>query len=143
MLFTQAEAAHLGWITGGDGAAATFYNQGITASLTQNGVDAGDITPYLAKPGVVFNAAKAVELIITQKWLANYLGNGWESWAEYRRTGFPRLLDPVPTALNADKHIPRRQQYPQTEVQLNEANYNEVIARQGPDVLSTHVWWDK
>jgi hypothetical protein len=142
-LFVEAEAAHLGWIPGGDGAASTFYTQGITASLEQNGVTGGDIIAYLAKPGVVFSPATAVEQIITQKWIANYLGNGWESWAEYRRTGFPRLLDPVPTALNADKHIPRRQQYPQSENDLNNANYNEVIARQGPDVLSTHVWWDK
>ncbi|MBD1386522.1 SusD/RagB family nutrient-binding outer membrane lipoprotein [Mucilaginibacter rigui] len=143
ILFAQAEAAHLGWIPGGDGAAATFYTNGITASLAQNGVTGAAVTTYLAKPNVVFNPAKAVEQIITQKWIANYLGNGWESWAEYRRTGFPKLLDPVPTALNADKHIPRRQQYPQSENDLNKANYNEVIARQGPDALSTHVWWDK
>jgi hypothetical protein len=142
-LFTEAEAAHLGWIPGGDAAANIFYTQGITASFQQDGVEAGAITSYLTQPGVVFNAGNAVEQIITQKWLANYLGNGWESWAEYRRTGFPRLLDPVPTALNPDKHIPRRQQYPQSEHDLNLQNYNEVIARQGPDALSTHVWWDK
>ncbi|QHS55559.1 SusD/RagB family nutrient-binding outer membrane lipoprotein [Mucilaginibacter sp. 14171R-50] len=143
ILFAQAEAAHRGWIPGGDAAAATFYTQGITASLQQNGISAGNITTYLAQPGVTFNAGNALEQIITQKWIANYLGNGWESWAEYRRTGYPNLVDPVPTALNADKHIPRRQQYPQSENDLNKQNYNEVIARQGPDALSTHVWWDK
>lgn len=143
ILFAQAEAAHLGWIPGGDAQAATLYNNGVTASLNQNGITGADVTTYLAKPAVVFNATTAVEQIITQKWLANYLGNGWESWAEYRRTGFPKLLDPVPTALNADKHIPRRQQYPQSENDLNKQNYNEAVARQGPDVLSTHVWWDK
>jgi hypothetical protein len=142
-LFAQAEAAHLGWITGGDGAAATFYTNGVTASLAQNSITGTDATAYLAKPDVVFNPSTAVEQIITQKWIANYLGNGWESWAEYRRTGFPDLLDPVPTALNTDKHIPRRQQYPQSEHDINGDNYNEVIARQGPDALSTHVWWDK
>jgi hypothetical protein len=143
VLFTQAEAAHLGWIPGGDATAATLYTRGITASLEQNGVAAGAIATYLAKPGVVFNAATAVSQIVTQKWIAGFLGDGWESWAEYRRTGFPDLVDPVPTALNADKHIPRRQQYPQSEHDLNEQNYNEAIARQGPDLLSTHVWWDK
>lgn len=142
-LFAEAEAAHLGWIPGGDAAAATFYTNGITQSLAQNGVTGTAVTTYLAKAGVPYNATTAVEQIITQKWIANYLGNGWESWAEYRRTGFPKLLDPVPTALNADKHIPRRQQYPQSENDLNKANYNAVIARQGPDALSTHVWWDK
>ncbi|TSD64064.1 SusD/RagB family nutrient-binding outer membrane lipoprotein [Inquilinus sp. KBS0705] len=143
VLFTEAEAAHLGWITGGEAAAANFYTQGITASLQQNGVAAGAITTYLAQPKVVYNPATAVEQIITQKWLANYMGNGWESWAEYRRTGFPRLVDPVPTALSPNKRIPRRQQYPQTENDLNSQNYQAVIARQGPDALDTHVWWDK
>lgn len=143
ILFAQAEAAHLQWIPGGDATAATLYAQGVTASLEQNGITGAAVTAYLAKPNVVFNPTTAVEQIITQKWLANYLGNGWESWAEYRRTGFPKLLDPVPTALNADKHIPRRQQYPQSENDLNKTNYNAVIARQGPDALSTHVWWDK
>jgi hypothetical protein len=143
VLFTEAEAAHLGWIVGGDGAAATFYNEGITASMHQNNIDAGMITTYLAQPQIVFTPANAVEQINTQKWVAGFLGNGWESWAEYRRTGYPRLLDPVPTAVSPDKRIPRRQQYPQTEHDLNLQNYNAVIARQGPDLLNTRVWWDK
>ncbi|MFD0765918.1 SusD/RagB family nutrient-binding outer membrane lipoprotein [Mucilaginibacter lutimaris] len=143
ILFAQAEAAHRGWIPGGDAAAATLYTQGVTASLQQNGIEGAGATAYLARPDVVFNPATAVQQIITQKWIANYMGNGWESWAEYRRTGFPTLVDPVPTALNADKHIPRRQQYPQSENDLNKAHYQEAIARQGPDLLSTHVWWDK
>lgn len=142
VLFTEAEAAHLGWIAGGDAAAATFYTQGITASMAQNGITTG-VPAYLAQPGVAFNAANAVAQINTQKWIAGYMGNGWESWAEYRRTGYPQLIDPVPTALTPDKRIPRRQQYPQTEHDLNLENYNAVIARQGPDLLTTHVWWDK
>jgi hypothetical protein len=143
ILFTQAEAAHLGWIPGGDAAAATLYTQGITAAMQQNNIAAGATTTYLTQPQVIFNAANAVEQINTQKWLAGYMNNGWESWAEYRRTGFPHLVDPVPTGLTPDKKIPRRQQYPQTEIDLNKANYNAVIARQGPDLQTTHVWWDK
>lgn len=81
--------------------------------------------------------------IMTQKWIAGFLGNGWESWAEYRRTGLPKLLDPVSGSLSPDQKIPRRQQYPQTENDLNKANYNVVIARQGPDALNTRVYWDK
>src|SRR5205823_12385862 len=108
-----------------------------------NNIAAGDIATYLSQPGVTLTPANAVAQIITQKWIAGYMGNGWESWAEYRRTGYPQLLDPVPTGLSPDKRIPRRQQYPQTEHDLNIENYNTVLSRQGPDLLTTRVWWDK
>lgn len=143
VLFTEAEAAHLGWIPGGDVAAADFYNQGVTASLTQNGVGNAAVTTYLNQAAVKFSVSTALEQIHTQKWIAGFLGNGWESWAEYRRTGLPKLLDPVPGSLSPGQNIPRRQQYPQTEHDLNLTNYNAVIARQGPDALNTRVYWDK
>lgn len=143
VLFMQAEAAHLNWIPGGDGAAADFYNKGVTASLEQNGVSSADVATYLGQASVKFNASTALNQILTQKWIANFLGDGWESWAEYRRTGLPKLLDPVPGSLSPGQRIPRRQQYPQTEHDLNLTNYNAVIARQGPDALNTRVYWDK
>lgn len=143
VMFTQAEAAHLGWIAGGDGAAADFYNKGVAASLEQNGISGTDESNYLSQPAVVFSPATAMNQIMTQKWIAGFLGNGWESWAEYRRTGLPKLLDPVPGSLSPGQKIPRRQQYPQTENDLNKTNYNAVIARQGPDAMDTRVYWDK
>ncbi|MDB4921065.1 SusD/RagB family nutrient-binding outer membrane lipoprotein [Mucilaginibacter sp.] len=142
-LFTQAEAAHLGWISGGDGAAADYYNQGVTASLTQNGLTSTDAATYLAQASVKFSASTALNQILLQKWIAGFLGDGWESWAEYRRTGLPKLLDPVPGSLSPGQNIPRRQQYPQTEANQNAANYNAVIARQGADVMNTRMYWDK
>lgn len=143
VLFTEAEAAHLGWISGGDAAAATFYNDGVTASLAQNGITGTAATAYLAQASVKFVANNALSQILTQKWIAGFLGNGWESWADYRRTGLPTLLDPVPGSLSPGQKIPRRQQYPQTEHDLNLTNYNAVIARQGPDALDTRMYWDK
>jgi hypothetical protein len=142
-LFTQAEAAHLGWISGGDGAAADFYNQGVTASLTQNGVSSTDASAYLNQASVKFSASTALNQILLQKWIAGFLGDGWESWAEYRRTGLPKLLDPVPGSLSPGQNVPRRQQYPQTEANQNKANYSAVIARQGADVMNTRMYWDK
>ncbi|GAA3972095.1 SusD/RagB family nutrient-binding outer membrane lipoprotein [Mucilaginibacter dorajii] len=143
VMFTQAEAAHLGWISGGDATAADFYTKGVTASLEQNGISDADAATYLAQASVKFVAANALEQILTQKWIAAFLGDGWESWAEYRRTGLPKLLDPVPGSLSPGQKIPRRQQYPQTEHDLNLTNYNAVIARQGPDAQDTRMYWDK
>ena len=141
--FTLAEGAYLGWIPGGSTGAGSYYVQGITASLMQNGITTTATTAYLTQPQVVFNVANALAQINTQKWIAGYMGNGWEAWAEYRRTGYPVLLDPVPAGLTPDKRIPRRQQYPQSEHDLNQENYNAAIARQGPDLLTTRVWWDR
>lgn len=140
--FAQAEAAHLGWIAGGEAAAATFYLEGIQASLEQFGVGASYAT-YIAQPAVVYNAANAVELIQTQKWIASYLGNGYEAWAEWRRTGYP-VLTPAPGAAPVSGgQIPRRQAYPTTERDLNSENYNIVIGRQGADELTTKTWVDQ
>lgn len=139
--FAQAEAAHLGWIPGGEAAAATYYLAGIKASLEQ--FEAAGYATYITQLGVVYNAAKAVELIQTQKWIASYLGNGYEAWAEWRRTGYP-VLTPAPDAAPVSGgQIPRRQAYPTTERDLNTENYNIVIGRQGADELTTKTWVDQ
>lgn len=141
MQFAIAEAAHLGWIAGGEAAAETYYLAGIKASLEQFGV--GDAyAAYIAQPAVAYNAAKAVELIQTQKWIAGYLGNGYEAWAEWRRTGFPVLTAAPDAAPVSGGKIPRRQAYPTTERDLNTENYNKVVERQGADELTTRTWVD-
>jgi len=142
--FAIAEAYKLGWITGApdDVNAAAAYVAGITASLQQQGVAAADIATYLASPAVVYDPANAVKQIITQKWIANYQGYGYEAWADWRRTGFP-TLSPSPNPQNLGGQIPRRQAYTANEASLNKVNYQAVIASQGPDELNTRVWWDK
>lgn len=142
MLFTQAEAAHLGWIAGGEATAKTLYENGVKASLEQHGVGA-DYATYIAQPTVAYDAAKAVELIQTQKWIAGYLGNGYEAWAEWRRTGFPVLTPAKDAAPVSAGKIPRRQVYPTTERDLNTTNYNDVVKRQGADELTTRTWIDQ
>ncbi|WP_268035994.1 SusD/RagB family nutrient-binding outer membrane lipoprotein [Algoriphagus sp. PAP.12] len=137
VLFSMAEAVERGWISGD---AEDLYYQGIEASLDQYGVAAG-YDDYIANSWVKFDSSKAMEQILTQKWIANFL-NGYESWSEWRRTGFPTLT-PAEDALNTSGEIPVRQAYPLFEVNLNSTNYDAVVARQGADDLDTHVWWDK
>ncbi len=139
ILFSQSEAAKLGWIMGD---AKALYEAAIKASFQQwNVFTDASYAAYIAQPTVAFTDAKALELIGTQKWVALYM-QGYEAWSEWRRTGFPKLT-PAPGAGNPSKQIPRRQQYPTTERDLNSENYAAVNTRQGADADNTRVWWDK
>ena len=140
VLFTKAEAAKQGWVAGGDAAAETFYADAIKASFETYGVyNATFYAAYMAQPTVAYDSANGLEKIMTQKWLHLYL-NGYESWTDWRRTGFPVLA----AAPNGNQTtIPRRQAYPTNEGSINGASYKEAVARQGTDNLTTRIWWDK
>jgi hypothetical protein len=138
VLFLQAEAAERGWTTGN---AAALYTAGIRASMQMVGVTGAAIDAYLAQPRVQYQGGAAgLTQIRLQKWIALY-GNGVEAWAEWRRTGQPALTA-GPDAQNGGR-IPVRLPYPQNEVQLNRANFEAAIARQGGATLNDPVWWAK
>ena len=68
--------------------------------------------------------------------------NEYETFANWRRTGFPDLT-PVDYPGNVTGGtIPRRMIYSPNESVTNEENYNAAVARQGADLLTTRVWWD-
>mgnify|MGYP002830895737 FL=1 len=98
-----------------------------------------EISDYLdANP---YDAGNALEQINTQYYLAIFL-NEYKAYANWRRTGIPAL-----TPVNYDGNatggtIPRRLVYPTNEAVLNAENYNAVISDQGPDLLTTRMWWD-
>ena len=139
-----AEAAHRSWTTGN---AADFYNAGVTAHMQQLGdydatalVSAADITTYLTVNQFV--ATRALEQINTQYWIASFL-NGPEVFANFRRSGFPKLTpNPYPGKEITGNFI-NRLSYPDSEISVNATKVNEAIGRQGPDNLDTRVWWDK
>lgn len=167
--FLRAEGALLGWDMGGT--PQSFYEQGVRLSFEQwsvSGVDTylADNTstpkPYVDPMGqnsylgdvstatVAWNDsdAKAMKLekIITQKWLANF-PLGLEAWADYRRTGYPKLM---PVVVNNSggvvdiKRGPRRLAYPQEERTNNSANYNAAVGMLGgADNMATDLWWAK
>jgi hypothetical protein len=138
--FILAEAAERGWIT--TGTAAQYYYQGIGASLNQWGVSSTDSAAYLLQARVIYTpGAAGLQQIGLQKWIALFT-QGFEAWSEWRRTGFPNLT-PVPNAKTADKQIPRRIIYPQTEQSFNNANLQAAIAAQGgSDALNKRLWID-
>jgi hypothetical protein len=139
--FIKAEAAHRGWIPGGAASAAQYYNEGIRASMEQWGVDDADIDAYLLQPRVVFNPATGLQQIILQKWIS-FFTQGFEAWADWRRTGLPGLT-PAAASRIQPAQIPRRVVYPQTEQSFNNTNLQAAITAQGGDQLTSRVWIDR
>jgi hypothetical protein len=141
-LFARAEAAKLGWITGGDATAKTNYELAIQNSILQWTGSTTGAAAYIAQPGVLYDPATAIQQIATQRWVHLFL-HGYEAWAEWRRTGYPVLV--AAPGANGDR-IPRREAYPLIEQSNNTLNYTAAVASfpyGGADDLNARVWWDK
>jgi hypothetical protein len=133
---------------GGD--PAQHYHDGVKAALTflsqyDPGIgisDADAETWITANPYVVANG---LQMINTQYWIhTNTLLDFYETWCNWRRSGFP-VLTPVNYPGNAtNATIPRRFPYPLAEANTNPVNYNAAHgAITGGDVMTSRVWWDK
>lgn len=143
-----SEAVLRGWASGN---AADYYRKGIENNMQNwalfgaGGVIAGDkINAYTAANAL--NTAgsfdEQMNQIHSQLWIALLLDEQ-EAYANWRRTGYPELT-PVNFPGNATGGtVPRRFRYSQPEQGMNSNNYNAAVARQGPDLLTTRVWWDK
>jgi hypothetical protein len=145
--FLRAEAAFRGWT---NESAQTWYEEGVRASLAYYEVAESEIVDFLAT-GDPFN--NTLEQIIEQKWVTLFL-NGWEAYAEYRRTGFPQLrkydleldgiiikdFDWVDVPRN---YVPGRLSYPDKEITLNNANYLKAVQAMGGDSYYQQLWWAK
>lgn len=162
--FLRAEGALKGWNMGA-GSAKSFYEKGIELSMKQWGISDAEIaaytvstntpisvtgavvTPALTDIPVLWSAdpAKQFEQIITQKWIALW-PNGLEAWAEYRRTGFPKLYPRMnsESLVVAKDQVIRRVTYPIGESQVNASGLAGGITKLGgPDNEATRLWWNK
>jgi len=132
VLFLQAEAAERGWIPGGSAAAATYYTNGIKASMSQYGIDTVSTNTYLAQAKVGYDGAGAtlaghLQQVAFQKWISLYM-QGPEAWTEVRRTGVPTI---VPGCHAATRSSPERLPYDDNEAVLNAANLATAVSAQG------------
>ena len=144
-----SEAWFRGWIT--EGTAAQYFADGIKAHMDQMAsYDPGSAVSALDRDTYVANhplqAGRELEQINTQYWIASFL-NGPEAFANFRRSGYP-ALQPNPYGQPNNPDVPngtfiRRLTYPTSELSVNASNVNAAIEEQGPDKLSTRVWWDK
>jgi hypothetical protein len=141
VFFLRAEAALAG-IT--NESVEDLWENGTKLSMEMYGVAAAKIAPYLETQGALFAAGseeKKLEEIIVQKWLANYFQSK-ESWAEYRRTGYP-LIWVGSQKGDTDRRVPRRLTYPTGEFLRNEKSVSEAAQRlPGGDTFMSRVWWD-
>lgn len=175
--FLRAEAAGVfGYNVGGD--AQSFYNEGIRLSFEQHGVSGAEEyissstvpkttyddpygqnnyqTPLTTLPVLWNNAADKEEMqerIMIQKYIANFLlGN--EAWADWRRTGYPRLI-PASEEGNRSNGLvdsekgARRMPYPLEEGANNTENYRTAVSLLAGessdnhgDAMSTRLWFD-
>lgn len=165
----RAEGAVKGWNMGAS--AKELYEQGIRVSMAERGVTAG-VDAYLASTNTpedyvdTYNSGRnisatttvcpawddaasdqtKIERILIQKWIANY-PNGWETWCDVRRTGYPKFFPIVDNknteGVTTTRGI-RRMPYAQSEYNTNEANVRAAVALLGgPDTGATDLWWAK
>lgn len=150
--FLLAEAHVKGFIT--TGTAQNYYETGVRNRITMWLPNWNDnLSVYLTNASVQYgngsvsmawdNAASLdlkMERIHLQKYYALFLED-MQQWFEYRRTGHPVL--PKGPGLQNNGIMPARMTYPVYVQSTNPTNYKNVIAVQGPDVISTQVWWQK
>lgn len=140
----RAEAASRGWTTEN---AETLLTQAITlnyATLDSHYSTAisANAASYAAARVADMTTFGALRVIGEEKW-ATLFNNGFDAWAEWRRTGYPSLK-PAPSAFNGGV-IPRRVPYPSTEMNFNATNYKDAVSRLLPaeDKNTSKVWWDQ
>ncbi len=170
--FLKAEAALRGWSGAGNaeenyvnGIKASFAQWGITDPVTINSyIHNSTATPddYVDPKNTSNNAAaltnisiawessaskeKKLERIITQKWIAIF-PDGQEAWADYRRTGYPKLFPVVHNNSNgkiSTSEQIRRIPYPSAEYNTNGEAVNEAVSKylDGKDTGGSRIWWD-
>ena len=142
--FMLAEAIERGWHSG---SAEAHYNAGVRAAMEQYGmlygatveISPGEIDAYLAANP--YNSAEWNRVIGEQYWAVTFL-NFYETFANWRRTGFPQLTPTNYPGNQSGGTIPRRLRYPASEASGNPDAYNAAVNRQGPDEFTTRMWWD-
>ena len=132
--FIKAEVYHR---ASNAASAQTAYEAAITQDFAALGLSSSSAA-YLANANVAYNGT--LQRIMEQKWITMFQAS-YESWVDWRRTGYPAL---TPAANNATSNvIPRNLPYPDVEINSNRAN---LVAGPGIPIpytgLSNRVWWD-
>lgn len=147
-----AEAAQRGWV---DGSAKSYYEAGVRAAMEQFAQfpNATKLyNQYLTEEAIneylLANPYDGtLEQINTQYWINSFCDE-YESFANWRRSGYPALKSVYNPAnpygeCATDGSIPRRFRYPSTESQVNSVNYTSAVNNlDNGDSFISRVWWD-
>lgn len=118
--------------------AQAAYEQAIRNDFIETGLTLTEANTYISNPLAAYNSS--LQRIMEQKWITMFQAS-FESFTDWRRTGFPVLT--VPTTNRTSDVTPRRFPYPQIEI-----NVNGNSLRNGPGIpvpyktLTTKVWWE-
>ncbi|MBV7532993.1 SusD/RagB family nutrient-binding outer membrane lipoprotein [Chitinophaga sp. sic0106] len=143
LCFTLAEASLKGWLKT---PASTYYRNGVYNGINQwlPKFTEDSVNNYLTASDMSWIEGESqdqkMERIHLQKYYGMFLTD-FQQWFEYRRTGHPKL--PKGQGLRNGGVMPARMTYPIFIQSTNTGNYRDVIAAQGPDQISTQVWWQK
>ncbi len=149
--FLLAEAALKGWNV--SEAVADLYTTGVRASMNFISDNYGcdkitdeDFNTFIAKNGIGYTYEQKKAAINTQAWILHFT-NPSESWANVRRSGYPRLKSPADydfgQFLTGGVEIPVRLCYPVLESSYNKQGYDEALSRMGGNnSWNTPLWWD-
>ena len=156
--FNQAEATVRGWLPGGNAAAQTLYQAGITKSYeylqvggSTSTADAYAATYYGQNLGFVAFPVGAstdslVHTILEQKWAALNGINIAEPYADWRRTFDPSLNSGYPlvpgsiSATKANPYMPFRYLYPTEEQNNNNAAWT-AAGGATVNVFTSKIFW--
>lgn len=150
--FILAEAALKGYITGGENAARTYYENAVKASCQKwgelNRYSSNTYEITTARLNAFLNGNLAgwdnnedkMRLIAEQKFIS-LLWIGFEAYNELRRTGYPVI--PIGSGCSYNNYeFPQRLPYPTNTVGSNYANVNAALARMGGEnTMRTPLWW--
>jgi len=146
--FMKAEAITRGWATGD---ATASFKAGQAAAIQQLDVNTGApaasaaaITAYQTANAMGSGLSGAMTSIHTEMFILNASTlNGFEGWANWRRTGLPVLTPTNYPGNRTNGSIMRRLIYPVSEQGQNTKAYQAAISAQGADEFTTRMWWDK
>ena len=146
-ILLKAEAVLKGWISGD---ANSLYEEAVTLSMKEQSIAYNytitddEITAYLNQN--LFSKENSVEnklkVLGEQYWVATFM-NGYESYANWRRCGYPKLNPTNYAGNESNGQIPRRLTYSSDEYTINRQNVLDANQQQGEDKVTTHIWWDK
>ena len=142
--FLLAEAAERG--IGGATGAKAHYDKGVKDAMQMFTVydasfvvDDGAVAAYLAAHPYTAGGANALEMIGNQMWASKFM-NWWDSWSDWRRTGYPVLVPTNYPGSASPGYIPTKLRIPTRELATNLDNYNAGATK--PDDPKGKVWWD-